>query len=246
MRFGLDVVRDEARAPIRCDRAGDCHGTLVVSIVGIEQCEDRTRIPEDTARHRSRIPCLSRAPGIFPPPRPAPTRRKMGWSSVSAGTPADGGRRVRVCVASAGTSRRPARRTLGSSPRWMRRHTVERDTPRARLASSMVSRCCGTIQSYHRSSHRLIVSAHRVRRSLQSSPRSCRRDGGIPQPGGAQADDRAEVSPRGSGRMAAHPKFAGRRFRRRQTGAVSARHGPPRRPRRWGGRPGLHHAGALG
>lgn len=37
-------------------------------------------IPEDAASHRSRMACLSRAPGTLPPPRPPPTRRKIGWS----------------------------------------------------------------------------------------------------------------------------------------------------------------------
>jgi len=82
----------------------------------------------------------------------------MGWSSVSAGTSAERGRRVRPRVASAGTRRRPPRRMLGSSPRWMRRHTVDRDTPSARPAASTVIRFCGTNGSYHRSSHCLIVS----------------------------------------------------------------------------------------
>jgi hypothetical protein len=89
----------------------------MIRIVGIEQGEDRARIPEYAASHSSRIACLSRAPGVRPPPRPAPTRRKIGWSSENAGTSGEWPLRVRGRSALMGIRRRPARRTLGSAPR---------------------------------------------------------------------------------------------------------------------------------
>ena len=172
MRLGLDVVRDEARPPLRGDGASHAHCTRMIGIVGIEQRQDGTRVPEDAARHSSSSACLSRAPGAFPPPRPAPMRRKMGESSVSAGTAAgEPLRRGRLQAASAGTSRRPPRRMLGNSPRWMRRHTVDRDTPSARPAASTVIRFCDTNRSYHRSSRCLIVSLDQYWQGpLSSSP----------------------------------------------------------------------------
>jgi len=78
--LSLDVIGDEARPRLRGDLARDRHRPYVVRVVGIEQGENGARIPEDAASHRSRMACLSRAPGMWPPPRPAPTRRKIGWS----------------------------------------------------------------------------------------------------------------------------------------------------------------------
>jgi hypothetical protein len=54
-----------------------------------------------------------------------------------------------------GTSRRPPRRTLGRSPRWISRQIVERDTPSVRPASSTVTISTAIAQSYH---NHLIVS----------------------------------------------------------------------------------------
>ena len=63
-----------------------------------------------------------------PPPRPAPTRRKIGWSFVKGGIfPVV--RRARLPSEDLGTRRRPRWRMLGSSPRRIIRHTVDGDTP---------------------------------------------------------------------------------------------------------------------
>lgn len=81
--------------------------------------------------------CLSRAPGFLPPPCPAPTSLKMGWSGVKGGMPgleALTGPRVR---ARRGINRRPPFLMFGSNPRRISRHTVERDTPIASPASPM-------------------------------------------------------------------------------------------------------------
>ena len=70
--LGLRFVSDDSFAIVM-----DANGTMV-RIVRVEQRENRARVPKDAARHRSRIACLSRAPGVLPPPRPAPTSRKIG------------------------------------------------------------------------------------------------------------------------------------------------------------------------
>src|SRR5438309_10863117 len=100
----------------------------MIPVVGVEQAEDRARIPENAAGHSARIAGLSRAPGALPPLRPAPASRKIGWFSENGGMLL--GRRVwaRPARASAGTKRRPPRRTLGRSPRWINLQTVERET----------------------------------------------------------------------------------------------------------------------
>src|SRR5262245_15459862 len=76
--LGFDVVRDEAGATLGGDLPGDFDGARVVSVVRVDEREDRAGVPQHAARHSSRIACLSRAPGACPPPRPAPTSRKMG------------------------------------------------------------------------------------------------------------------------------------------------------------------------
>ena len=153
--LGLDIVGDEARTLFGCEGTGHGDRASMVGVVCIEQSEDGARIPEDGAGHRSRMACLSRAPGVLPPPRPAPTRRKIGWSLENADIAAVRRRRVCVRTAVAWTSRRPLRRTLGSSPRRISRQTVERETPSARPASSTVINRSATPKSYH---DRLIVS----------------------------------------------------------------------------------------
>jgi len=59
------------------------------------------------------------------------------------------------------TRRRPPRRTLGSSPRWSRRQSVERDTPNAWIASPIVSRFVDIARSYHGSLTVSLVSFQR-------------------------------------------------------------------------------------
>ena len=83
--FRLDIVGDEARPPLGRDVTGHGHRARMVRIISVEQRKDRARIPENAADHRSRMACLSRAPGVLPPPRPAPTRRNIGWSRVKDG-----------------------------------------------------------------------------------------------------------------------------------------------------------------
>ena len=62
--LGFDVVRDETRPLFGRDLA--CHGNRarVIGVIGVEECEDGARVPEDAASHASRIACLSRAPGL--------------------------------------------------------------------------------------------------------------------------------------------------------------------------------------
>ena len=51
------------------------------------------------------------------------------------------------------TRRRPPRLTLGKSPRWSRLQSVERETPNARIASSIVSSFVGITLIVSRQSH---------------------------------------------------------------------------------------------
>lgn len=95
VRFDLDVVCDEARSRLGCDLARHGHRSRMIRVVGVEQREDGTRIPENAVSHRSRMACLSRAPGVLPPPRPAPTRRNTGWSCENGGTAPEERRRAR-------------------------------------------------------------------------------------------------------------------------------------------------------
>ena len=48
-RFGRDVTRNG-------------HGSSMIGVVRVEQRENGARVPENRSRHRSRTPCLSRAP----------------------------------------------------------------------------------------------------------------------------------------------------------------------------------------
>ncbi len=63
----------------------------------------------------------------------------MGWEGeigISCAGPSAAGR-----TAASGINRRPRRRTLASSFRWIIRQTVARETPNAARASSTVSIC---------------------------------------------------------------------------------------------------------
>jgi len=90
VRFRFDVIGDETGPGFGCDFTRHHHGLRVVGIIRVEQRENGARIPEDRTSHRSRMPCLSRAPGVLPPPRPAPTRRNIGWSCENGGMSAVG------------------------------------------------------------------------------------------------------------------------------------------------------------
>ena len=166
MCLRLDVVGNEARPLLGRDLPRGGHRALMICVVGVEQRQDRARIPEYATSHSSRIACLSRAPGVLPPPRPAPTRRKIGWSSENAATWVERRRPVWVRNAVTGTRRRPARRTLGRSPRLISRQTVERETPSACPASSTVTNCAATPTSYHIRIIVSIVSGRFKRRSF--------------------------------------------------------------------------------
>jgi len=76
LRF--DVIRDETGSLFGSDLVCHLDSPRVIGVVGVEEGEDGARIPEDAALHRSRIACLSRAPGLWPPLRPAPTSRNIG------------------------------------------------------------------------------------------------------------------------------------------------------------------------
>lgn len=164
MSFHFDVVGDEAWPLLRGNSAGNCHRAFMIGVVGIEQRENCARIPENALPdvHASRIACLLRAPGAWRPPRPAPTRRKMGWSSAKGGRSPFALSRAAFRMVVRRTRRRPPRRTLGSSPRCIRRQSVERETPKVRTASSMVSRFAGIVPSYHGSLTVALVSFHRA------------------------------------------------------------------------------------
>jgi hypothetical protein len=158
MGFHFNVVRDEPWQPLRGDLADNRNRTFVIRVVCVEQRENCARIPENTPPdiHASRIACFSRAPGVRPPLRP-PIRRKMGWLSVKGWISAVAFPRAAFRVAVSRTSRRPPRLTLGRSPCWSRRQSVERETPNTRTASSIVSRFADIIRSYQES-HCLTVS----------------------------------------------------------------------------------------
>lgn len=141
MSFHFNVIGDEAWPPLRCDLAGYFNSTFMVGIICIQQRENRTRVPKNASpeAHVSRIACLSRAPGR-PPPRPAPTSRNIGCSSVKGGmSPVTFARAAFRSLPNC-TRRRPPRLTLGISPRWRRRQRVEREIPNAWIASSIVNR----------------------------------------------------------------------------------------------------------
>ena len=133
----LDVVGDEARALFRSDPARHGNRARVISVGGVQECEDGARVPEDAASHWSRIACLSRAPGRRLPLRPAPTNRNIAWSRRKGGICCFCFRRASGWRADDGTRRRPPRRMLGSSPRRINRQIVDRDTPSARPASTI-------------------------------------------------------------------------------------------------------------
>jgi hypothetical protein len=129
----------------------------VIRVVCVQKRENCARIPENTPPyvHASRIACFSRAPGGRPPLRPAPIRRKMGWLSVKGWISAVALLRAAFRVPVSRTRRRPPRLTLGRSPCWSRRQSVERETPNARIASSIVSRFVGIALIVSQESHRL-------------------------------------------------------------------------------------------
>ena len=114
MGLRLDVVRDEARPLFRGNPMRRGNRTRVIGVIGVERCEDGARVPEDAARHWSRIACLSRAPGL----RPAPTSRNIGWSRRKGGICCLCLRRVSVWRAVAGTRRRPPRWSSRWGSRW--------------------------------------------------------------------------------------------------------------------------------
>ena len=90
MGLRFDVVGDETRPPLGRDVTGHTDRPRMIRIVGVEQREDGARIPENAAGHRLRMACLLRAPGVRPPPRPAPTSRNIGWSGENGGMPRAG------------------------------------------------------------------------------------------------------------------------------------------------------------
>ena len=133
---------DEASSLLRRDLAGNRNGAFMIEVVCIQQRENRARIPKNASPdvHTSRTACLSRAPGDWPPLRPAPIRRNMGWFSVNGWISLTVFARTGVRGVVRRTRRRPPRLTLGSSPRPSRRQSVERETPNAWTASSIVNR----------------------------------------------------------------------------------------------------------
>lgn len=136
MGLGFNVIGDEAWPPFRGDFSRNACCVLMIGIVGIKKGEDGAGIPENGSSHLSRMAYLSRAPGVFPPLRPAPTSRKIGWSWVNDGTSPvtrSAPLGVRACF---GISRRPPFLMLWIEPRRINRHTVEREIPIALPASS--------------------------------------------------------------------------------------------------------------
>ena len=153
MSLRLDVIRDETRPPLRGDTFGMECRALVISVVGVKKGKDRAGVPKNAASHLSMIACLSRAPGAFPPLRPAPTSRNIGWSLVSGGTSLVTCKvplAVRACL---GINRRPPFLILWIEPRRISRQTVEREIPIALPASSTLtsesSQSCAMQQTYH-------------------------------------------------------------------------------------------------
>jgi hypothetical protein len=158
MGLDLDVVCDEAWPLLRRNLAGNGNGTFMIGVICVQQREDCARIPENTPPdvHLSRIACLSRAPRNWPPLRPAPFSRNMGWLSVKGGISAIAVPRAAFRPADNRTRRRPPRLTLSSSPRCSRRHSVEREIPNAWIASSIVNRFVDTPLMVSQESHCLI------------------------------------------------------------------------------------------
>ena len=145
MGFRFNVIRDEAWSPLRRNLASNRNCRFVIGVVCVQQGENCARIPENAPPdvHASRIACLSRAPGDCPPLRPPPINRKMGWLSVKGAISPVAFTRADFRDVITWTRRRPPRLTLGSSPRWRRRQSVERETPNARIASLIVNRFLG-------------------------------------------------------------------------------------------------------
>src|SRR5688572_5787607 len=139
MCFRFAVVRHEARAPLPSDFVSDADCALMIGVVGVYERQDGTRVPEDRAsQSSSKMACLLRAPGARPPPCAAPASLNIGCFSVKAGGAlVDAERFTRN--ARLGTKRRPLRRTLGSWPERIRRHTVATESPKALPASSTVT-----------------------------------------------------------------------------------------------------------
>src|SRR6266536_3788569 len=111
MGFHFYVVRDEAWPLLsgNLDSNGNC--TFMIGVIRIQQRENCARIPKNAPPdvHTSRIACLSRAPGDWPPLRPAPIRRKMGWLSVKGGISPVAFPRAASRVVVRRTRRRPPR-----------------------------------------------------------------------------------------------------------------------------------------
>ena len=78
MSLGFNIVGDEARSSLGGDLSRNGHRAFVIGVVGVKKRKDGAGIPKNGLSHWSRMACLSRAPGIFPPPCPPPTSLKMG------------------------------------------------------------------------------------------------------------------------------------------------------------------------
>ena len=85
--FHFDVVRDEAWPLLGRNLGSNCNCAVIIGIVRIQQRDNCAGISENASpdAHASRIACLSRTPGVRPPLRPAPIKRKMGCLPVKAG-----------------------------------------------------------------------------------------------------------------------------------------------------------------